>query len=98
MLEKELESWCRKYAGQNGCLLLKFVSPGTAGVPDRVLITRGGTVFVEFKQPGKRMTVLQRAVAQRIERAGGRVYVITNKTAFIVLLEAVSAGSGDPSV
>ena len=52
MLERELEAWCRKQAGVAGCLLLKWTSPGTAGVPDRILIGPGGVFLVEFTRPG----------------------------------------------
>lgn len=92
MLEKELEAWARDYARQRGALLLKWVSPGRAGVPDRVLITTGGVAFVEFKRPGGKLTKLQRVMIQKIEQAGGNVYVIDNKPAFAELFEAVSAG------
>ena len=33
----------------------KFVSPGNAGVPDRVVILQGGkSGFVELKRPGEK--------------------------------------------
>jgi hypothetical protein len=98
VLEKDIERWCRDYARQQGALLLKFTSPGTAGVPDRVLITQGGTVFIEFKRPGGRVTPLQAAMMRKITAAGGRCYVITSREAFTELFTAVSAGGGDPSV
>ena len=44
----------------------KFVSPGLAGVPDRIVILPGGNVhFVELKAPGGKPSELQlRRIAQ----------------------------------
>ena len=97
MLEKELEAWAREYARQRGALLLKWVSPGRAGVPDRILIA-GGVAFIEFKRPGGKLTKLQQVVIRKIEDAGGQVYVIDNKPAFVELFEAVSTGRHRPPI
>jgi len=48
------------YAEQRGMLALKFTSPGRAGVPDRIFIGPYATImFIEFKAPGKKPSVLQ---------------------------------------
>jgi len=99
VLEKELERWSMKYARQHGGWLLKFTSPGTAGVPDRILLMPGcAPVFVEFTAAGGRVTPLQRAVMAKIEDHGGKCFVINSKEAFTELLEAISAGGSDPLV
>ena len=90
MLERELEAWAKKRVSRRGALLLKWVSPGTAGVPDRILIGRNGVRFLEFKQAGKQATALQAAQMRRITEAGGICYVIDNKHAFDEVLAAVS--------
>ena len=90
MLERELEAWARDEARAAGCLLLKFTSPGRAGVPDRILIAPGGTVFIEFKQLGKQPTPLQRAMMKKITRAGGVCYVCDRKDTFTEILSSVS--------
>ncbi len=36
-----------------GGICWKLVSPGTAGVPDRICIHRGRVIFVELKAPGR---------------------------------------------
>lgn len=60
MRESTLESQIRKYAISKGMLVRKFVTPGHTGSPDRMLITRGGTVwFMEVKRPGEMPTPLQ---------------------------------------
>lgn len=53
MTEKQLEQKLIKAVKENGGLCLKFTSPGTAGVPDRIIILPNGHVgFVEVKKPG----------------------------------------------
>lgn len=62
---------------QAGCEALKFVSPGNAGVPDRIVLVPGGRVcFVELKQSGKKPRPLQRWMIHRIRELGFEVHVI----------------------
>ncbi len=50
--ESKLEKECRKLANDSGYELLKWVSPGVRGVPDRILLRPMGRVaFIEFKAP-----------------------------------------------
>lgn len=58
----------------------KFVSPGNAGVPDRLVLLPGGrVVFVELKAPGKKPTELQQAQINKIRALGFKVVVIDSK-------------------
>lgn len=51
-LEKEIEAKLVKMVKSYGGLCLKWVCPGWAGVPDRIVLLPGGyTVFVETKRP-----------------------------------------------
>lgn len=51
-LEKEIEEKLVKAVKRRGGLCLKWVCPGWAGVPDRIiLMPRGRVVFVETKRP-----------------------------------------------
>lgn len=62
-----------------GGLCLKFISPGIAGVPDRIVILPGGKIgFAETKAPGKKPRRLQRAVIRTLYKCGCRVAVIDN--------------------
>ena len=66
-LERQLVAYCK----QNGVYCRKFVSPGCAGVPDRILLRAGQVVFLELKSPGKKPSALQTREMELIRRAGG---------------------------
>lgn len=60
-----------------GGIALKFISPGMAGVPDRlVLLPKGKIFFVELKVPGKKLRPLQLKRKEQLESLGFKVYVI----------------------
>ena len=51
-LEKEIEEKLRKMVRSRGGWCLKWVSPGNAGVPDRICLLPGRRIyFVETKRP-----------------------------------------------
>lgn len=80
MKEKEIETYFRKQVRAAGGRAYKFVSPGNAGVPDRIVLFPGGRiVFVELKAPGKKRTALQEAQCNKISKLGFEVLVIDNK-------------------
>lgn len=77
MREKNVEIYLREQIKKSGGIAFKFVSPGNAGVPDRiVLLPRGECVFVELKAPGKKTTVLQDRQIERIRKLGFRVEIL----------------------
>ena len=59
MREAVVERYFKKRCESEGFLCYKFTSPGTDGVPDRVIIGHGLTVFVELKAPGEKPRKLQ---------------------------------------
>ncbi len=81
MREKEIEDYFRRrciVALRGQCL--KFVSPSTAGVPDRIaLIPPGFAVFAEIKRPGGEPTDLQKYWQRILDQLGFRVYLIDSK-------------------
>lgn len=88
MLEKDLEQLFRKRLLGLGCLPLKFISPGAAGVPDRIVLIPGGqVVFVEIKRPGETMRPLQRYTADRFRRLGFPVFVVDSEEALSLLIQ-----------
>ena len=79
MPEKQLEYLFLTEVRSVGGMALKFVSPGFAGVPDRlVLIPDGKVGFVEVKAPGKHPRPLQMARHKQLRKLGFKVYVLDN--------------------
>lgn len=66
-------------AERNGFQYFKFTSPSKAGVPDRLIIGRGATIFVELKAPNETPRPLQREQFKRMRRGGAQVYVLDTK-------------------
>ncbi|MCR4442162.1 MAG: VRR-NUC domain-containing protein [Peptococcaceae bacterium] len=80
MSEKQIEQYLREQVKAMGGKAYKFISPGNAGVPDRLVLFPGGrAVFVELKASGKKPTMLQQAQAQKIWALGFPVLVIDSK-------------------
>jgi hypothetical protein len=53
----------------------KWTSPGSAGVPDRIVILPNGlTVYVEMKAPGKQLDPLQVYWFKKLQKLGHKVY------------------------
>jgi hypothetical protein len=77
MQERYIEQKLRSEVKAKGGLALKFISPGMAGVPDRIVLFPGGRVyFVELKAPGKHLTLKQVKMALILLRFGHQVWVI----------------------
>lgn len=77
MRESKIEKSLKDKVQDMGGIALKFVSPGRAGVPDRiVLIPNGKVVFVELKAPGKKLRPLQLKRKSQFEHLGFKVYLI----------------------
>jgi hypothetical protein len=77
MNEKEIERKLVVMIKSAGGIAPKFVSPGFAGMPDRiVLLPDGNIAFAELKAPGKKPRPLQLARHRLLRKLGFRVYVI----------------------
>lgn len=77
MREKATEQQLVKQAKKKGGIALKFVSPGFAGIPDRlVLMPYGKMAFVEVKAPNKKPRALQLSRHRLLRELGFRVYVL----------------------
>ena len=79
LIEHDIEEYMRKKAEQNNALYYKFVSPMNSGVPDRCIIMKGYTIFVELKKPGEKPRKLQEKQIEKMQRHGATVCVIDNK-------------------
>ena len=77
MREKIIEEKFTKAVKQKGGVCWKFTSPGTAGVPDRiVLMPKGHIAFVEVKAPTQKPRPRQLSRHKLLRRLGFQVYVL----------------------
>ncbi len=88
--ESELErKLCREVKALGG-LALKFVSPGLAGMPDRlILIAIGKIGFVEVKAPKKKPRKLQKIRHQQLKNLGFNVYVLDEEAQIGGIIDAI---------
>jgi hypothetical protein len=84
--EADLEKWCREQTTKAGGYLLKWVSPGNAGVPDRILLLPYAVVFLEFKTPKAPLEPLQEVWRTRILKMGHDHYVVRTREQFSAIL------------
>lgn len=77
MTERQVESTLVKQVKAAGGMALKLISPGIAGVPDRLVLLPGGRIrFVELKAPGELLRPLQRKRARQLAALGFTVLTI----------------------
>lgn len=92
MLEKQIENKLTRSVKKAGGIALKFVSPGFAGMPDRlVLLPDGMCAFVELKAPGKHTRPLQTARHKMLKRLGFKVYVIDSPEQIGGVIDAIQS-------
>lgn len=88
MNEADIEKRLKLKVNENGGLALKLVSPGFAGVPDRLVLFKGSkVVFVELKAPAKKLRALQQKRKKQLEALGFKVYKIDSYEAVDRMLE-----------
>ena len=77
MLEKDIEKILVKEVRKLGGLCYKWVSPGNAGVPDRiVLIPNRPVMFVELKGDKGKLSRLQEIQIKKLKAITEHVYVL----------------------
>lgn len=74
--EKQIEQKFVEAIRDIGGIALKFVSPGMAGVPDRLVLIGGRACFAEMKAPGEKMRPLQLRRKKLLECYGFKVYCV----------------------
>lgn len=84
--EADLEKWCREQATKAGGYLLKWVSPGNRGVPDRILLMPRYVAFLEFKNKTAQLEPLQETWRKRLIAHEHNHYVIRTKADFVTVL------------
>ena len=75
--ESDIESKMRSKLRQAGMGFYKFTSPGTSGVPDRIVLVPGGRViFVELKTKEGRLSDIQKVTQAKMRRQGAEIYTL----------------------
>lgn len=77
MLEKTIEKALVQAVRKKGGMCPKLVSPGTDGMPDRIVLLDGGKMgFVEVKAPGRKPRSLQDLRHRQLRDLGFKVFVL----------------------
>lgn len=93
-LEKDIERALVEKVRRRGGYCLKWVCPGWAGVPDRIVILPGGkVVFVELKRPkGGRISHMQKWWAKKLIDLGFVHWVIWDTVELSIFEDAELRG------
>ena len=92
MREKAIEKKLVMAAKRRGGMAVKFTSPGTNGMPDRlVLLPKGRMGFVELKAPGKKPRLLQELRMRQLRRLGFYAAVIDGTEQIGGVLDEIQA-------
>lgn len=95
MREKDVEKKLVDGVKRLGGRAYKWVSPGNAGVPDRIVFLPGGKVyFVELKTDVGRLSAVQTVQTRRLRELGAEVRVLKGEDGVNVFLDEVSNGQG----
>lgn len=86
--ERTIERFLVARVKARGGLCLKWVSPGTCGVPDRIiLLPNGRVIFAELKRPvGGRLSARQKHLHDRLLRMGMHCITLSTKEEIDALL------------
>ncbi len=90
MRERDVERKLVRAVRDSGGLALKFVSPGMAGVPDRLILFPGSrAAFCEVKAPGEKPRPLQVHRVEQLRALGFRVYVVDSEEKIGEVIRAI---------
>ena len=91
MREKQIESKLVKAVRTAGGMCPKLVSPGTDGMPDRLVLLPGCRIgFVEVKAPGKEPRPLQTQRHRQLRALGFPVFVLDDPEQIPQIMKEVS--------
>lgn len=95
-IEKEIENKLTEMVKRHGGLCLKWVCPGWAGVPDRIiLLPEGRIIFCELKRPkGGKLRLLQTWWRKRLQAFGFLSVIIKNAEEVEQLAQIIEEWTG----
>ena len=92
MNEKTVEQKLVRAVKMRGGICPKFISPGTSGMPDRLVLLHGGRMgFVELKAPGKKPRPIQERRLRERRQLGFYVAVVDGLEQIGGVLDAIQA-------
>lgn len=90
MREKSIEAKLVDAVKAAGGVCWKFTSPGTAGIPDRIVLLPSGRIaFVEVKASGEKLRPLQRLRIRTLRRLGFKAFVLDNPEQIGGIIDAI---------
>lgn len=96
--EAKIDEWLNDQVKKLGGISYKFVSPMNPGVPDRIYIMPGGTVwFVELKAEFGRLANIQKWQGERIRAMGCNYRVVKGMDAAREFVKEVKAHEVHPA-
>ena len=96
MREKQIEHSLVMVVKAAGGMCPKLVSPGTDGMPDRmILLPKGHIGFVEVKAPGKKPRPLQERRHKQMRELGFKVFILDGREQIPEILKEVEHGTRD---
>lgn len=96
MREKQIEHALVMAVKAAGGMCPKLVSPGTDGMPDRmILLPKGHIGFVEVKAPGKKPRPLQERRHKQLRELGFKVFILDGREQIPEILKEVEHGTRD---
>jgi hypothetical protein len=76
--EGKIQSNVVEYARGLGVLVVRINQDAHRGWPDRMFLKNGGIVFIEFKAPGEKPTLIQDLIHEQLRDQGFAVVVVDN--------------------
>lgn len=91
--EKKVEMHLVSRLSDLGGMAWKFTSPGTRGVPDRIVILDGLICFAELKRPqGGKVSPEQAWRIKQLRQQGMKAYILKNKEQVDLLVDNMMRG------
>ncbi len=88
--EKYIENYLTQEISKKGGWCAKFVSPGTNGMPDRIIFMPYSKIyFVETKSKTGKSSPIQKSTHRKFEAFGQKVWVVNNEETLKQFLDAI---------